>query len=288
MMDDDIIIISDLVKKFGEKTAINGLNLRVHRGELFGFLGPNGAGKTTTVRCISTLTNFDSGSVFVDGIDLKKNQTAAKNRMGVIQQQISLDKDLTIRENMISHAMYHLIPKKERDAKIKELSDYFGLEEYLDKPVDSLSGGWKKRAAIVCAMLHEPAVLFLDEPTSGLDINARRLLWDVVKSLHAKGTTVFLTTHYIEEAEALCDRVGIINHGKIIALDEPKKLCENVGKVAVEYMVDGKTSYKYFKTESEAKEFVSGLSDMMNVLIRATNLEDVFVELTGTSVGSQK
>ncbi|MBQ8643054.1 MAG: ABC transporter ATP-binding protein [Candidatus Methanomethylophilaceae archaeon] len=287
-MDDDIIIISDLVKKFGEKTAINGLDLRVHRGELFGFLGPNGAGKTTTVRCISTLTNFDSGSVFVDGIDLKKNQTAAKNRMGVIQQQISLDKDLTIRENMISHAMYHLIPKKERDAKIKELSDYFGLEEYLDKPVDSLSGGWKKRAAIVCAMLHEPAVLFLDEPTSGLDINARRLLWDVVKSLHAKGTTVFLTTHYIEEAEALCDRVGIINHGKIIALDEPKKLCENVGKVAVEYMVDGKTSYKYFKTESEAKEFVSGLSDMMNVLIRATNLEDVFVELTGTSVGSQK
>ncbi|MBR2348983.1 MAG: ABC transporter ATP-binding protein [Candidatus Methanomethylophilaceae archaeon] len=287
-MDDDIIIISDLVKKFGEKTAINGLNLRVHRGELFGFLGPNGAGKTTTVRCISTLTNFDSGSVFVDGIDLKKNQTAAKNRMGVIQQQISLDKDLTIRENMISHAMYHLIPKKERDAKIKELSDYFGLEEYLDKPVDSLSGGWKKRAAIVCAMLHEPAVLFLDEPTSGLDINARRLLWDVVKSLHAKGTTVFLTTHYIEEAEALCDRVGIINHGKIIALDEPKKLCENVGNVAVEYMVDGKTSYRYFKTDSEAKEFVSGLSDMTNVLIRATNLEDVFVELTGSSVGSQK
>ncbi len=288
MMDDDIIIISDLVKKFGEKTAINGLDLRVHRGELFGFLGPNGAGKTTTVRCISTLTNFDSGSVFVDGIDLKKNQTAAKNRMGVIQQQISLDKDLTIRENMISHAMYHLIPKKERDAKIKELSDYFGLEEYLDKPVDSLSGGWKKRAAIVCAMLHEPAVLFLDEPTSGLDINARRLLWDVVKSLHAKGTTVFLTTHYIEEAEALCDRVGIINHGKIIALDEPKKLCENVGNVAVEYMEDGKTSYRYFKTDNEAKEFVSGLNDMTNVLIRATNLEDVFVELTGSSVGSQK
>ena len=288
MMDDDIIVISDIVKRFGEKTAINGLDLRVHRGELFGFLGPNGAGKTTTVRCISTLTNFDSGSVFVDGIDLKKNQTAAKNRMGVIQQQISLDKDLTIRENMISHAMYHLIPKKERDAKIKELSDYFGLEEYLDKPVDSLSGGWKKRAAIVCAMLHEPAVLFLDEPTSGLDINARRLLWDVVKSLHAKGTTVFLTTHYIEEAEALCDRVGIINHGKIIALDEPKKLCENVGNVAVEYMEDGKTSYRYFKTDSEAKEFVSGLNDMTNVLIRATNLEDVFVELTGSSVGSQK
>lgn len=285
---DDIIIITDLVKHFGDKTALNGLNLRVHRGELFGFLGPNGAGKTTTVRCISTLTNYDSGTIIVDGVDLKKNQTAAKNRMGVIQQQISLDKDLTIRENMISHAMYHLIPKKERDERIKELSDYFDLGEYLDKPVDSLSGGWKKRAAIVCAMLHEPAVLFLDEPTSGLDINARRLLWDVVKSLHAKGTTIFLTTHYIEEAEALCDRVGIINKGKIIALDEPKKLCENVGNVAVEYMDEGKTRYRYFKTDEEAKGFVSGLNNMSNVTIRATNLEDVFVEMTGSSVGSQK
>ncbi|MBR7152350.1 MAG: ABC transporter ATP-binding protein [Candidatus Methanomethylophilaceae archaeon] len=287
-MDDDIIIITDLVKKFGDKTALDGLDLRVHRGELFGFLGPNGAGKTTTVRCIATLTNYDSGTIIVDGVDLKKNQTAAKNRMGVIQQQISLDKDLTIRENMISHAMYHLIPKKERDERIKELSDYFDLGEYLDKPVDSLSGGWKKRAAIVCAMLHEPAVLFLDEPTSGLDINARRLLWDVVKSLHAKGTTVFLTTHYIEEAEALCDRVGIINKGKIIALDEPKKLCENVGNVAVEYMDEGKTRYRYFKTDEEAKEFVSNLNNVSNVTIRATNLEDVFVEMTGSSVGSQK
>ena len=287
-MDDDIIIITDLVKKFGDKTALDGLDLRVHRGELFGFLGPNGAGKTTTVRCIATLTNYDSGTIIVDGVDLKKNQTAAKNRMGVIQQQISLDKDLTIRENMISHAMYHLIPKKERDERIKELSDYFDLGEYLDKPVDSLSGGWKKRAAIVCAMLHEPAVLFLDEPTSGLDINARRLLWDVVKSLHAKGTTVFLTTHYIEEAEALCDRVGIINKGKIIALDEPKKLCENVGNVAVEYMDEGKTRYRYFRTDEEAKGFVSGLNNMSNVTIRATNLEDVFVEMTGSSVGSQK
>ena len=287
-MDEDIIIITNLVKKFGDKTALDGLDLRVHRGELFGFLGPNGAGKTTTVRCIATLTNYDSGTIIVDGVDLKKNQTAAKNRMGVIQQQISLDKDLTIRENMISHAMYHLIPKKERDERIKELSDYFDLGEYLDKPVDSLSGGWKKRAAIVCAMLHEPAVLFLDEPTSGLDINARRLLWDVVKSLHAKGTTVFLTTHYIEEAEALCDRVGIINKGKIIALDEPKKLCENVGNVAVEYMDEGKTRYRYFKTDEEAKGFVSGLNNMSNVTIRATNLEDVFVEMTGSSVGSQK
>ena len=283
----DIIVIEGLVKRFDDKTAVDHLDLRVHEGELFGFLGPNGAGKTTTVRCIATLTNFDSGAITVDGFDLRKNPIEAKERMGVIQQQVSLDKDLTIRENMISHAMYHMMGRKERDAKIQELSDFFGLEEYLDKPVDSLSGGWKKRAAIVCAMLHSPKVLFLDEPTSGLDINARRLLWDVVRNLHARGTTVMLTTHYIEEAEALCDRVGIIDHGKIIALDTPKNLCERVGSIAVEYMENEKTQYRYFKNREEAKAFADGIGDT-DVTIRKTNLEDVFVELTGKSVGAQK
>lgn len=282
---EDIIIIKDLVKRFEDKTAINGLNLSIHKGELFGFLGPNGAGKTTTVRCVSTLTNFDSGSITVDGYDLKKNPFEAKSRMGVIQQQISLDKELTIRENMISHAMYHLIGRKEREKKIAELSDYFELGEYLDKPVDSLSGGWKKRAAIVCAMLHEPKVLFLDEPTSGLDIKARRLLWDVIKSLHEKGTTVILTTHYIEEAEILCDRVGIIDKGQIIALDEPRALCETLGKWAVEYMDNGKTQYRYFHERESAKTFIAEL-EADDVLLRRTNLEDVFVEMTGKTVGA--
>lgn len=282
---EDIIIIKDLVKHFGDKTAVNGLNLNIRKGELFGFLGPNGAGKTTTVRCISTLTNYDSGSIIVDGYDLKNNPFEAKSKMGVIQQQISLDKDLTIRENMISHAMYHLLGRKEREAKIAELSDYFELGEYLDKPVDALSVGWKKRAAIVCAMLHEPKVLFLDEPTSGLDIKARRLLWDVIKTLHEKGTTVILTTHYIEEAEILCDRVGIIDKGKIIALDEPRALCESLGKWAVEHMENGKTQYEYFHDREKAKEFMACL-DSDDVLLRRTNLEDVFVEMTGKTVGA--
>lgn len=285
---DDIIIITDLVKSFGDKVAVDHLDLRVRRGELFGFLGPNGAGKTTTVRCVATLTNFDSGTIIVDGYDIRRSPIEAKNRMGVIQQQVSLDKDLTIRENMISHAMYHMMGKREREAKIAELTEFFGLEEYLDKPVDSLSGGWKKRAAIVCAMLHDPKVLFLDEPTSGLDINARRLLWDVVRSLHSKGTTVFLTTHYIEEAEALCDRVGIIDRGRIIALDEPKRLCENVGSVAVEYMEGGRTNYRYFGTRDDAQAFASTLPTEGEIRIRRTNLEDVFVELTGKTVGGQK
>jgi len=283
----EIIEIENLTKKFGEKTAVDGISFTVHEGELFGFLGPNGAGKTTTVRCVSTLTNLTSGKVLVNGVDVTKNPVEAKQYMGVIQQQVSLDKDLSIRENMISHAMYHGMGKQERNERIKELTDYFGLEEYLDKPVDSLSGGWKKRAAIVCAMLHQPKVLFLDEPTSGLDINARRLLWDVVKRLNQTGTTIVLTTHYIEEAQALCDRVGIIDRGKIIALDAPRKLIEETGKLAVENLVNEKTEYKYFKTMAEAQQYVSD-NKLEDATIRKTNLEDVFVELTGKSVGDQK
>ncbi|MBR4685339.1 MAG: ABC transporter ATP-binding protein [Candidatus Methanomethylophilaceae archaeon] len=283
----EIIEIENLTKKFGEKTAVDGISFTVHEGELFGFLGPNGAGKTTTVRCVSTLTNLTSGKVLVNGVDVTKNPVEAKQYMGVIQQQVSLDKDLSIRENMISHAMYHGMGKQERNERIKELTDYFGLEEYLDKPVDSLSGGWKKRAAIVCAMLHQPKVLFLDEPTSGLDINARRLLWDVVKRLNQTGTTIVLTTHYIEEAQALCDRVGIIDRGKIIALDAPSKLIEETGKLAVENLVNEKTEYRYFKTMAEAQQYVSD-NKLEDATIRKTNLEDVFVELTGKSVGDQK
>ncbi len=282
---EDVIIIKGLVKRFGEKTAVNGLDLSIHQGELFGFLGPNGAGKTTTLRCVSTLTGFDEGTIVVNGHDILKVPEAAKGSMGVIQQQISLDKDLTIRENMVSHAMYHDIKKKERNERIAELSDLFGLQEYLDKPVDSLSGGWKKRAAIVCAILHRPKVLFLDEPTSGLDINARRLLWDVIKSLHREGITIILTTHYIEEAEALCERVGIIDKGRIIALDTPRALCERVGNIAVETVSGGKTEYRYFKDRDEANRFASTVDG--DVSIRSTNLEDVFVELTGKSVGAQ-
>ena len=283
----EIIEIENLTKKFGEKTAVDGISFTVHEGELFGFLGPNGAGKTTTVRCVSTLTNLTSGKVLVNGVDVMKDPVKAKQYMGVIQQQVSLDKDLSIRENMISHAMYQGMGKQERNETIKELTDYFGLEEYLDKPVDSLSGGWKKRAAIVCAMLHQPKVLFLDEPTSGLDINARRLLWDVVKRLNQTGTTIVLTTHYIEEAQALCDRVGIIDRGKIIALDAPSKLIEETGKLAVENLVNEKTEYRYFKTMAEAQQYVSD-NKLEDATIRKTNLEDVFVELTGKSVGDQK
>ncbi|MBQ6547618.1 MAG: ABC transporter ATP-binding protein [Candidatus Methanomethylophilaceae archaeon] len=283
-----IISATNLTKKFGEKVAVNHIDLNVIKGEVFGFLGPNGAGKTTTVRLLSSLATIDEGTVLIGGHDLVKEPRIAKSYMGVIQQHISLDKDLTVRENMIQHAMFHKIPRNQRNEKIEELVKYVGLEEYLDKMVDSLSGGWKRRVAIVCALFHNPDIIFLDEPTAGLDIQARRLLWDLIRKLNHDGTTVFLTTHYIEEAESLCDRIGIIDHGKIITVDTPQNLCEQAGKVAVEYYAkDGKTEYRYFKSREEAKEFADTLGEEYTVLIRKTNLEDCFVMLTGGSVGGQ-
>ena len=285
MSGDSIIEAKGLVKRFGERTAVDHIDLSVERGEIFGFLGPNGAGKTTTVRLLSSLAKIDEGTVTVDGHDLIREPSAAKGCMGVIQQHISLDKDLTVRENMMHHAMMHKVPRAERKRKMDELVRYVGLEEYLDKMVDTLSGGWKRRVAIVCALFHDPKILFLDEPTAGLDIQARRMLWDLIRKLNRDGTTVFLTTHYIEEAESLCDRVGIIDHGRIITVDTPKNLCEQVGSAAVEYYCDDEgTRYEYFRSMADAKEFVSTLGDRYTVLIRRTNLEDCFVRLTGSSV----
>ena len=287
-MEENIISTIGLTKRFGDKVAVDHIDLNVRKGEVFGFLGPNGAGKTTTVRLLSSLATIDEGTVLIGGHDLVKEPRIAKSYMGVIQQHISLDKDLTVRENMIQHAMFHKIPRAERNQKIDELVKYVGLEEYQDKMVDSLSGGWKRRVAIVCALFHNPEIIFLDEPTAGLDIQARRLLWDLIRKLNHDGTTVFLTTHYIEEAESLCDRIGIINHGKIITVDTPQNLCEQAGKVAVEYFAkDGKTEYRYFRNREEAKAFADTLGEEYTVLIRKTNLEDCFVMLTGGSVGGQ-
>ncbi|MCL2148908.1 MAG: ABC transporter ATP-binding protein [Methanomassiliicoccaceae archaeon] len=273
------------MKRYGKETAIDGLDLRIKEGELFGFLGPNGAGKTTAVRVISTLTGFSEGRVTVGGHDITKEPKEAKRLMGVIQQHISLDKDLTVEENMMHHAMMHKIPAKERRARIDALAGHVGLKEYMGRTINSLSGGWKKRAAIVCSLIPEPRVLFLDEPTAGLDIQARRLIWDLIRKLNEGGTTIFLTSHYIEEVEVLCGTVGIIDQGRLIAHGTPAELRERVGPVAVEYPdADRVTQYRYFPSRGEAEAFASSLGGPHGALIRDTCLEDCFVELTGRKV----
>ncbi len=283
---DCIIVARNILKKYDETVAVDGIDLDVRRGEIFGFLGPNGAGKTTTIRILSTLTDFNEGSVLVDGHDILKEPNEAKTKMGIIQQHISLDKDLTVWENMYHRALMQQMPKAQIETRMKELVDYFSMGEYMDRKIDSLSGGWKKRAAIVSAMIHSPKVIFLDEPTVGLDIKARRLLWDLIRLLNKDGTTIFLTTHYIEEAQILCDRVGIIDNGKIVALGTPQELASEIGEYAVVVTdVNGKSEYKYFEDRKSASEYGSGI-ETGEVLVRKTNLEDCFVELTGRTVES--
>jgi ABC-2 type transport system ATP-binding protein len=284
----DAIYTQNLVKTYGDIKAINNLNLQVHQGEIFGFLGQNGAGKTTSIRVLTTLTRPTSGLALVNGFNVVSQPDKVKKVIGVVQQHMSLDRDLSIRENMEFHARIHHIDSLTRKKRINELLDYAELTEYSDKMVDTLSGGMKKKVMIVCSLLHQPKLLFLDEPTVGLDAQTRRRMWDLMRRLNKDGTTIFLTTHYIEEAEVLCDRIGIMHHGRLIAVDKPIELRKNLGLIAVETLGgDNKqTNYKFFADREAANDFVKGLpSDAQTVIIRESNLEDVFIEQTGEKVG---
>ncbi len=283
----DIICTENLCKNYGSVKAVNNLNLCVHENEIFGFLGPNGAGKTTTIRVLTTLTRATSGSVCVGGYNVKEEPEKVKKIIGVVQQHLSLDRDLTVRENMEFHARLQHLDSSKRKQRIAELLEYVELTECADKMVDTLSGGMKKKAAIVCSLLHEPKLLFLDEPTVGLDAQARRRLWDLMRRLNKDGTTIFLTTHYIEEAEVLCNRVGIMHHGHLIAVDTPDALRKKVGSIVVETLVNDKeTHYQFFADREAAANYVKTLpSEAKTVIIRDSNLEDVFIDQTGEKVG---
>ena len=283
---EDVITTEKLTKRYGDIAAIEDLDLNVHAGEIFGFLGPNGAGKTTTIRVLTTLTKPTSGCALVNGFDVVKEPDKVKEVIGVVQQHLSLDRDLTVRENMEFRARLHHLGASERRRRIDELLDYVGLTEHADRVVENLSGGMKKRVSVVSSLLHRPKVLFLDEPTVGLDAQTRRRLWELIRRLNLDGTTIFLTTHYIEEAEALCQRVGIIHQGHLIALGKPLELRQKLGCVTVETLVNNKeTRYQYFADRTAARSYVQKLPpDVKTIIIRESNLEDVFVEQTGQKV----
>jgi ABC-2 type transport system ATP-binding protein len=220
----EVILTQNLTKKYKDFCAVEDLNLQVDSGEIFGFLGPNGAGKTTTIRVLTTLAKPTSGTVWITGYDLTKEPDKVKRVIGVVQQHLTLDLDLNVKENMELHARLHHIRGSERKQRISELIDYVGLTAQSKRMVPDLSGGMKKAAMIARALIHRPKVLFLDEPTVGLDVQMRRRIWDLIRRLNSDGTTIFLTTHYIEEAEALCNRVGIVNEGRLIALGKPAEI----------------------------------------------------------------
>ena len=235
----EVITTESLTKHYKNVCAVEDLNLRVNSGEIFGFLGPNGAGKTTTIRVLTTLAKPSSGSVYVAGFDVAKEPEKVKKIIGVVQQHLTLDLDLNVRENLELHGRLHHIPSDKRSERIRELLEYVGLTDQSRRMIQELSGGMKKAAMIARSLMHKPSLLFLDEPTVGLDVQMRRRMWDLIRRLNRDGTTIFLTTHYIEEAEALCSRVGIVHQGRLIALGTPAELRQKVGLVTVETLVDG-------------------------------------------------
>ena len=220
-----MIKLENLTKKFGDKVAVDNLSFEILRGEIFGLLGKNGAGKTTTIKMLTLQLTPTSGQIFFEDKLPQGNEIAIKNLIGIVPQHLNFDQDLTVGENLELHARLYHLPKIERQKKIDELLHFVELEKVKNSFVKSLSGGMKRRLLIIRALIHEPKILFLDEPTVALDPQVRRKIWDLIQTLKSRGITIILTTHYIEEAEFLCDRVAILNVGKLVALDTTKNLC---------------------------------------------------------------
>lgn len=244
-LEEAAIVIDNLTKKFEDVTAVDGLSLRVEKGKLFGLLGPNGAGKTTTVNVLSCLLKPTSGSISVRGYDVEKNPNEVRKLIGVCPQDTAVFSYLTGRENVELFGNLHAMTKEELKKRADELLDKMGLASDANRRVGKYSGGMRRRINLIMAVVHDPEIAFLDEPTVGMDPQSRRAVWDFIKEFKKQNKTVVLTTHYMEEAEELCDRVGIVDCGKLIALGTPRQL----------------------KAKFEAK-----------------NLEEVFIQLTGRRI----
>jgi len=242
-----VIAVDDLRKTYKPKgrkglevKALDGISFEVSRGEFFGLLGPNGAGKTTTIGILTTRVAPTGGAAKIESIDVARDAVAVKRRIGVVPQVNNLDRSLTAKEILLFHAEYFGVPKQEREKHAQELLERFELADRAAEKVNGFSGGMAQRLKIARALMHEPAILFLDEPTTGLDPQSRRMMWDLLIELNRKGLTILLTTHYMEEADQLCRRTAIIDHGKLLALDSPTKLKRSVpGGFLVDLRVRG-------------------------------------------------
>jgi len=224
----------------GPIVALDGLDLEVHAGEFFGLLGPNGAGKTTTIGILTTRVRPTSGTASVAGVDVVADPVGVRRRIGVVPQRPNLDRGLTVLENLVFHAAYFGIDRVRAERDARDLLERFGLLARASARVDEMSGGQQQRLMIARALIHEPGILFLDEPTTGLDPQARLELWDVLRELHRQGRTIVITTHYMEEADQLCERVGIVDRGRLLAVDSPAALKARApGGTLVEVSIEG-------------------------------------------------
>ncbi|MCD8553276.1 ABC transporter ATP-binding protein [Seleniivibrio sp.] len=271
----------ELVKKFDKKAAVDGISLSVGTGESVALLGPNGAGKTTTVNMLTGLSRPTSGKILYNGKVFSADDNNIKREIGVVPQHNNVDRDLTVEENLIVHCK--LFGIKDIQKAVSGALDFSGLGDHKDKTAEKLSGGMKRRLVIARALLHNPKVLFLDEPTTGLDASVRRTLWNFIRSINKNhGCTVVMTTHYIEEAEMLSDRVIIMDSGKIAAEGKTKELKNTIGKYALDVYKENEIETIYFETRHEAINTLEKITEEAKV--REVTLEDVYLKITGRRI----
>jgi ABC-2 type transport system ATP-binding protein len=299
----------DLCKTFGTLRAVDHLTLSVQRGEIFGLLGPNGSGKTTTIDMLSGLSIPTSGEVRVMGYNVRRDARAVRRLLGAVPQETALYEELSAWANMDFHAELFGVPRKEKKERITTMLQLVQLLERKDSQVRTFSGGMKRRLALARALLHDPQLIYLDEPTLGVDIQARRAIWDYILSLRDQGKTVLITTNYLEEAQALCERIAIIDHGKLVAVDRPEHLKQTHGGsvveleterpiVAVEELralpgvreVGQDGTHLTIATQGvhnlvpQIINLVSQESELRDIAVREPTLDEIFLRLTGTAL----
>lgn len=301
-----VLSASDLTKRFGAFTAVDGISFAVEKGECFGFLGPNGAGKTTTMRMITNHLPVTEGSLSVLNMQVMAQARKVKARIGVVPQENNLDTDLQVLENLLVYSRYHGIPGKAAKHKAMELLEFFQLADHALSPIEQLSGGMRRRLLIARGLINDPELLILDEPTTGLDPQARHVIWQKLRQLQSQGVTLILTTHYMDEAQQLCDRLVIIDHGKILVEGSPLDLIKkHAGSEVIEIRLregedredclnaiggiipegaevecSADTLYLY---SADVSSLMSNLptDHERTVLHRRASLEDVFLRMTG-------
>ena len=306
-MEDFAIQIKDLKKSYKDLFALKGVNVNISKGEFFGLLGPNGAGKTTTINILTGLVFKNSGNCYVFGKDTVDNYRYTRSKIGIAAQELSVDWFFSIENLLFFQAGYYGINRTDAKPRIEKLLKKLGLEKKRDTKLRQLSGGMKRRFQIAKALVHDPEILILDEPTAGVDVELRHELWDYLKELHNNGKTILLTTHYIEEAELLCDNVSIIDEGKILKEGSPKNLTEDLGKSGItvqlakgldelkipilenEYSIENSRMYFSVKNPELAipkiiQELTSKNLTIHSIKTETSSLEDVFLELTGKSL----
>ncbi len=290
-----------LVKRFGERSVVDGLSFEIQRGECYGLLGPNGAGKTTTLRALVGLTPLQAGTIDILGFDLPAQARQARARIGIVPQGDNLDPDFTVSENLLVFGRYYGMSDAQVRARIPELLDFAALAPKADARITELSGGMKRRLTLARALVNDPDLIIMDEPTTGLDPQARHLIWERLKALLARGKTILLTTHFMDEAERLCHRLGVLDHGRLIAQGSPRALiAEHVEPQVVEVYgegmqawydthgaaltgrieVSGETAFLYTDAPEAALATLRARQDL-RYLHRPANLEDLFLRLTG-------